>query len=76
LKLQAQHTALRDSETRMRAVFEQAGVGVARIDSRLGRFVDVNAKYCAIVGYSRDEMLALDFMRITYRDDLAVDLQH
>lgn len=76
LKLQAQHTALRDGETRMRAVFEQAGVGVARIDSRLGRFVDVNAKYCAIVGYSRDEMLALDFMRITYRDDLAVDLQH
>lgn len=75
LKLQVQHAALRESETRMRAVFEQAGVGVARIDSRLGRFVDINARYCAIVGYSREEMLALDFMRITYRDDLAADLE-
>lgn len=74
-KLQAQHTALRDSEMRMRALFEQAGVGVARIDSRLGRFVDVNVRYSDILGYERDEMLALDFMRTTYRDDLAADLQ-
>lgn len=66
--------ALRDAERRYRAIFEQAGVGVAQIDSRTGRFERVNRKYCEIVGRTEAEMLATTFMNITHPDDLAEDL--
>ena len=74
-RLQAQHAALHASERQFRAMFEQAAAGVARIDTRLGRFVTVNRKYCEITGYSESEMLELDFMRITHADDLVADLR-
>lgn len=72
-KLQAQHAALRDSEMRMRAMFEQAGVGVARIDSRVGRFIEVNAKFCEITGYERHDLMTMAPVMITHPDDLADD---
>jgi PAS domain S-box-containing protein len=65
---------LRDAERRYRAIFEQAGVGVAQIDSRTGRFERVNRKYCEIVGRTEAEMLATTFMSITHPQDLADDL--
>ena len=64
--------ALRESEARFRALFEQAAVGVAEVDSATGRFVRVNRKYAEIMGYSVEELLALDFMSITHPDDLAL----
>lgn len=72
--LQAQRAALVGSERQFRAMFEQAGVGVARIDSRLGRFMAVNQKYTEILGYSEAEMRALDFMTVTHPDDLAANM--
>src|SRR6185295_8746559 len=48
--------ALRDSEERFRGTFENAAVGIAHSDSA-GRFLRVNEKFCAIVGYSREELL-------------------
>lgn len=70
VRLQAQHAALLDSERLFRAMFEQAGVGVARIDSRIGRFMAVNRKYREIMGYDDADMRSLDFMRVTHPDDL------
>ena len=70
----AEH-ALRESEARFRALFEEAGVGVAQIDARDGRFVLINDKYCEIVGRTREEMLAGDWPSITHPDDLAADLE-
>ncbi len=61
-------------EERFRTLFEQAAVGVAEIDTTTGRFVRINQKYSAIIGYSPDEMPSLDFMRITHPDDLSPDL--
>jgi PAS domain S-box-containing protein len=62
--------ALRESEERFRTIFEQAAVGVAQVESRTGRFVRVNRKYCDIVGYSREEMLSKGYHDITSPDDL------
>lgn len=67
-------SALRESEERFRALFEQAAVGVAQIDTGTGKFVRINRRYCAIVGYDREEMLARDFQSITHPDDLGADL--
>jgi PAS domain S-box-containing protein len=66
--------ALRESEERLRTLFEQAAVGVAEINTTTGRFIRINRKYGEIVGYSMEQMLALDFMSITHPDDLASDL--
>jgi len=74
VRLQAQHAALLDSERLFRAMFEQAGVGVARIDSRLGHFMSVNRKYREIMGYDDADMRRLDFMRVTHPEDLPGNL--
>ncbi len=65
---------LRDSEARFRALFEQAAVGVAQVDSKSGQFLEINQRFCDIVGYSREQLLNMDFATITHPDDLPEDL--
>ena len=65
--------ALRESEERFRATFEQAAVGVAHV-SLEGRFIRINQRFCDIAGRTRDEMLASTFQEITHPDDLDADL--
>ena len=65
---------LRASEARFRVLFEQAGVGVAVIETASCRFIRINKKYADIVGYSVVEMLQMDFAMITYPEDLEPDL--
>ncbi|HUK65409.1 MAG TPA: bacteriohemerythrin, partial [Anaeromyxobacteraceae bacterium] len=63
-------SALRESEQRFRAIFEQAAVGIAQADERSGRFLRVNDKLCEIVGYSREDMLGQTWFQVTHPDDL------
>ncbi|MEW5736859.1 MAG: PAS domain S-box protein, partial [Thermodesulfobacteriota bacterium] len=72
----ASETALRESEERFRALFEQASVGVARIETQTGRFLQANKKYCDIVGKSVSDMKYVTFMEITHPEDLAADLEY
>jgi PAS domain S-box-containing protein len=67
--------ALRESEKRFRATFEQAAVGVAHVAPD-GRCLLVNQKLCDIVGYTRDELLARSFQEITHAEDLDADLEN
>lgn len=66
--------SLRKSEERFRSIFEQAGVGVAIIDSATGQFLRVNKKYADIAGLSMNEMLATSFWNITHPDDRQANL--
>jgi PAS domain S-box-containing protein len=68
--------ALQESESRLRAIFEQVAVGVAQLETATGRFIRVNNKFCEIVGLSSEEMTATNFMAITLPEDLEVDLQY
>jgi len=68
--------ALKESEQKFRAIFEQAAVGVALIETQTGRFLRINKKYCDIVGYSSDEMHNTTFQDITHPDDISVDLDN
>lgn len=61
--------ALRESEERFRATFEQAAVGIAHV-SLEGRFLRVNQKLCDTLGYDSDELMNLNFDQITHPDDL------
>ncbi len=63
-------------EQLFRAIFEQAAVGIALIETTTGRFLRVNQQYFEIVGLSRDNMTATTFMDITHPDDLQTDLSN
>ena len=76
VQAQVSDDARRQSEERFSAVFKQAAVGMAQIDSQTGRFVRVNQKYADIVGYSVAQMCQTDFQAISHPEDLAEDLAH
>lgn len=62
--------ALRESEYKLRILFEQAAVGVAQLESGTGKFIRVNQYLCEILGYSQEEMLSRLFDSITHPDDI------
>ena len=68
--------ALRESEERFRAIFEQAAVGVGQIETETGRFMRVNRKYCDIIGYTQEEIAETSLMEITHPDDLEQTLDN
>jgi PAS domain S-box-containing protein len=61
--------ALRESEERFRTLFEQASVGVALVETKTGRYIRINQKYCDFLGYTIEEMLHRTFQDITHPDD-------
>lgn len=65
--------ALRQSEERFRTAFTSTHVGIALADLQY-RFLQVNAAYCAITGYSEEELLHTDFISITHPDDREYNL--
>jgi two-component system, sensor histidine kinase and response regulator len=65
--------ALRASEERFRGTFENAAVGIGHADAA-GRWLLVNEKFCAIVGYSRAELLQKTYRDMTHPDDLAAGI--
>ncbi len=69
----AADAALRASEARHRALLDEAPVGIAEVGLD-GRWIEVNRRMLAIVGYTRDELLALTFQDITHPDDLDTDV--
>jgi PAS domain S-box-containing protein len=60
---------LLDSEAGFRAMFELAGVGMFQADSPSFRFSRVNQKFCDIMGYSTEELLAKTYIGITHPHD-------
>ena len=67
---------VQQSEFRFQAIFEQAAVGVALVDTRSGRFERVNPMYCDLVGYGEAEILQLSSAQITCPEDLAADRRY
>jgi len=69
----AAERALSLNQQWLKAIFDQAAVGVAQIDIKSGRFVRFNQRYCDFVGYSSDEVAELSLAQITHEDDRAPD---
>jgi PAS domain S-box-containing protein len=55
-----------------RRTFDNASVGVARLDGE-GRWLHVNACLAEIVGWPREELIGRSFAEITHPDDLPFD---
>jgi two-component system CheB/CheR fusion protein len=60
--------ALRESEERFRAMAEQAEVGIAMTD-RDGCAIYVNDRYCAIIGFVREQIIGRPIQELTPADE-------
>jgi diguanylate cyclase (GGDEF)-like protein/PAS domain S-box-containing protein len=60
--------ALRASEERFRATFNQAAVGLAHVSVE-GRYMLVNKRLCDILGYSAEELLQKTLWEISHPED-------
>lgn len=66
--------ALRQSEDRFRAAYQNTVVGMV-ISDRDGRPVEVNDAACRMLGYSAAELRGMPFEHLTHPDDVAESLQ-
>ncbi|EMG37539.1 PAS domain S-box [Desulfocurvibacter africanus PCS] len=66
-------TQAREQEERYRVVFEQAAVGLNRIDLD-GRFTEANGKFCEITGYDRHEIIGRSFTHVVHADDISENI--
>ncbi len=64
---------LRDSTELFRLAFDQASIGLALVTAQ-GRWLRVNHSFCEILGYTKEELLALDFNAVIHPDDVALAL--
>jgi len=60
-------------QTGYKETFDYAGVGIAQVGLD-GRFIDLNSRFCEMMGRSKDELLHLTFQDLTYPDDLEPNL--
>src|SRR6185295_10561940 len=60
--------ALRESEQRFRATFEQAAVGIVQV-TRDGKLLRVNQRFCDLLGYTQAELLSKTVQEITHPED-------
>ncbi|MBI4205676.1 MAG: PAS domain S-box protein, partial [Betaproteobacteria bacterium] len=67
--------ALRESERRFRDIFNQAAVGITRVDLN-GVLVEVNQKFCDMLGYSRGYLIGKSIREITHPDDYGQGSQY
>ena len=64
---------LRLSESLFSSAFNNAGIGMALVDTQ-GHLIEVNRAFSDFLGYSKEQMKTIDFQSITHPDDLSADL--
>ncbi|WMW25480.1 PAS domain S-box protein [Methanolobus sediminis] len=63
---------LEESEKIFKSFFEQSSVGVVQV-TPYGDYLQVNKRFCDMVGYSSDELVGMNFRVITHPDDLKLN---
>ena len=76
LLLREVEEALRISDAGFRAMFELSGAGIVQADTPGFRFTRVNQKFCEIVGYSAEELLAETYVGLTDPQDRRRDMRN
>lgn len=62
-------TQLEEKEQVFKTIFELAAVGKAIIDVSSGRFLQVNSRFCEMLGYSKEELLEKTTRELSQPDD-------
>ncbi len=74
-KVFRQAQKIHDREIEFKTLFEQAPLGIAKVDSESGDFITVNSEFCRIVGYPEEELSHYNFQKITHPDDLEANME-
>ncbi len=64
---------LKESEGRLRAIFECAPVGIAIADAE-GRYAMANPAQCRMLGYNEEELIGRSFSEFTHHEDAQANL--
>lgn len=67
--------ALKSSEARFRSYFELSLVGMATTNLNK-QWIDVNNKFCELLGYTREELFRSTWAELTHPEDLQKDIRH
>jgi len=71
---QRAEAAMRESDTRFRAIVDQSTAGIALVDLD-GHFRLANRRHCEITGYTVDELRTMSLIDITHPDDRPRNLE-
>ena len=72
LERKYEQMAREQSEQRFRYLFAQASIGIA-LETLEGRILEVNPAFCAMIGYSAEELKQLRCERISHPDDEEIE---
>ncbi len=64
---------LHEDEQWLKAIFDQAAVGVVQTDPSANHFIRFNQRFCDFLGYSLDEIERLSHAEITHPRDIGID---
>jgi diguanylate cyclase (GGDEF)-like protein/PAS domain S-box-containing protein len=72
LAMQAEHHGAngRDNSERFRSAFDNAAIGMALVTPQ-GRWLQVNASLCKLLGYSAQELMTIDYLNVIHPNDLS-----
>ena len=71
--LKEQAGELMQSELKFRTIFDQAAIGIVRLDSISGKILEANTKYGELLGYTAEELTRFDYMQLTHPEDIEED---
>ena len=74
-ELQQANERLRKIEQPFQAIFEGAAIGIDIFDPN-GRFIEINQKFCDILGYSWSELQGHSCLDLTHPDDIQLTLDN
>jgi PAS domain-containing protein len=73
-RLQEALARMAQSEVKFRAIFEQSPLGVAVLDGRTGRLIDVNEHLERLLGRPKTELERVGWAGVTHPEDLPAEL--
>lgn len=62
-----------ESEERFRYLFAQASIGIA-LETMEGRILEANPAFCAMIGYTQEELQSSTCARLSHPDDEAIEM--
>lgn len=71
--LNKQRQELLAAEGKYKIIFDNAAIGIGRIDSITGEFLEANVFLCELLGYTADELTQKKIKTLIHADDLAAD---
>jgi len=73
-QLKSKQKSLEHSQENLKATFEQAAVGLMHLSPE-GELLQVNQRFCDLVGYTQWELKTINLMDISYSEDLPKEIE-